>query len=135
MPTPPISSTNSASALSALAPNFQSLLQIILTQLQYQDPLKPLDNFEFVSQLAQFTSLEQGQQLNTQITNLLQVQSSAQATGLLGHTVDVQQPSGQVFTGTVKGISLSTGTPQLTVTSSSGQTLTNVTLTEITQVS
>ena len=43
--------TTGSAAASAFGLSFESLLKIILTQLTYQDPLKPVDNFEFVSQL------------------------------------------------------------------------------------
>src|SRR5438132_8893592 len=88
MATTPVSAATST-ASSAFGLDFQSLLKIILTQLTYQDPLKPLDNFQFVSQLAQFSQLQQSQTLNDQITNLLAAQSATEATGLLGRTVDL----------------------------------------------
>ena len=63
-----VSPTSSATAAFGL--DFQSLMRIILTQLTYQDPLKPLDNFQFVSQLGQFAQLQQSQAQNDQITQL-----------------------------------------------------------------
>lgn len=39
-------------------------LNLLITQLRNQDPLKPMDNTQFISQMAQFSSLEQMQQLN-----------------------------------------------------------------------
>jgi len=45
----------------------QDFMKILLTQLTYQDPLKPMDNQQFMSQIAQFTTLEQSQQLNEKI--------------------------------------------------------------------
>src|SRR6187402_655496 len=95
----PVSSA-STSAKSALGLDFQSLLKIIMTQLTYQDPLKPMDNFQFVSQLAQFSQLQQSQTLNDQITSLLSAQATSQATGLLGRTVDFTNQS-QDLTGVV----------------------------------
>ena len=58
------SSDPSQAATSAFGLGFDALLKIILTQLTYQDPLKPMDNFEFVSQLAQFSQIQQGQTTN-----------------------------------------------------------------------
>lgn len=43
-------------------------LQLLVTQLQNQDPLKPMDDTQFISQMAQFSSLEQMQNLNTSFT-------------------------------------------------------------------
>ncbi len=131
----PVSSTTSAD--SAFGLSFQSLLQIILTQLTYQDPLKPLDNFQFVSQLAQFSQLQLSQSLNTSISSMLTSQSSAQAVGLLGHTVDLTtgtSSTAATVTGTVQAITYSNGQPQLTIQTSGGQTLANVSISAITQV-
>jgi flagellar basal-body rod modification protein FlgD len=126
-------STNQQSAFGL---DFQSLLKIILTQLTYQDPLKPLDNFQFVSQLAQFSQLQQTQTLNDQITNLLAAQSAAEATSLLGRTVDLSaQTDGAVaISGVVKAISFSNGQPQLTLATADGQTIANVSLSQVAQI-
>lgn len=127
----PVSAAGSAS--SAFGLDFQSLLKIILTQLTYQDPLKPLDNFQFVSQLAQFAQLQQSQTLNDQITSLLSAQSATQATNMLGRTVDLTTATGTV-TGVVKAISFASGGPELTIQSSDGSTVANVSIANVTQV-
>lgn len=132
----PVSSATS-SADSAFGLSFQSLLQIILTQLTYQDPLKPLDNFQFVSQLAQFSQLQLSESLNTDVSNLLASQSSTQAVGMLGHTVNLttgtSANSSQV-TGKVSAVTFSNGQPQLTVTATGGQVYTGVSISQITQI-
>jgi len=110
------------------------MLKIILTQLTYQDPLKPLDNFQFVSQLGQFAQLQQSQSLNDQITSLLTDQASAQAIGLLGKTVDLTPQNGTPTSGQVTAVSFASGTPSLTVTTSGGQILTAVSLADISQI-
>ena len=125
------SATNTNSAAYGL--DFQSLLKIILTQLTYQDPLKPVDNFEFVSQLAQFSQLQQSQTLNDQVTNLLAAQSATQATGLLGRTVDVQTRSG-LIAGVVKTVSFSTGEPTVSLEVAGGTQLTGVSIADIVQI-
>jgi flagellar basal-body rod modification protein FlgD len=113
--------------------DMQSLLQIILTQLTYQDPLKPVDNFEFVSQLAQFTSLEQSRQMTDKLDSLVSGQAATQTFGLLGRNVDVQTDTAMV-SGVVKSVSLQGGQPQLTVETQDGQFLTNATLSQIAAV-
>jgi flagellar basal-body rod modification protein FlgD len=126
-----VSAANAAQ--SAFGLDFQSLLRIVLTQLTYQDPLKPLDNFQFVSQLAQFSQLQQSQTLNDQITNLLAAQSATQATSLLGKKVDFANDAGN-FTGTVQAISFASGQPEVTILTPSGQTVANISIANISQI-
>jgi flagellar basal-body rod modification protein FlgD len=128
----PVSATSGSS--SAFGLDFQSLLQIILQQLTYQDPLKPVDNAEFISQLAQFSQLEQTQTLNTSVNSLLASQASAQAVGLLGHTVDVTTSSNSTLSGTVQAIAFSGGQPSVTIKTTDGQTIANLSITDISQV-
>jgi flagellar basal-body rod modification protein FlgD len=52
-------SSSSATSVGGLAPNEDTFLKLLVTQLQNQDPLNPADSTQFVSQLAQFSSLEQ----------------------------------------------------------------------------
>jgi flagellar basal-body rod modification protein FlgD len=127
----PVSATSSAQ--SAFGLDFQSLLRIVLTQLTYQDPLKPLDNYQFVSQLAQFSQLQQSQTLNDQITSLLAAQSATQATSLLGRKVDFFNGIANL-TGTVQAITFAGGQPQVTVLTPDGQTVANVSVASISQI-
>lgn len=127
----PVSSSQSSQ--SAFGLDFQSLLKIILTQLTYQDPLKPVDNFQFVSQLAQFSQLQQSQTLNDQITNLLAAQGASQATGLLGKTVDVGTGTAAI-SGIVQGVSFATGQPALTIRLPDGNVRSGISIADVTQV-
>ncbi|MDR6411317.1 flagellar hook assembly protein FlgD [Paraburkholderia terricola] len=130
----PVSSSTSVNKqIDSLGLDMQSLLQIILTQLTYQDPLKPVDNFEFVSQLAQFTSLEQARQMTDKIDNLLSVQSATQTVSLLGRNVDVQTDTA-LLTGVVKSVSFANSQPQLTIETESGSFLTNANISQIVSV-
>lgn len=128
----PVSSTAPASS-AAFGLDFQSLLKIILTQLTYQDPLKPLDNFQFVSQLAQFSQLQQSQTLNDQITSLLAAQSATQATSLLGKTVDFSNGS-TTSSGTVQSVAFSKGAPSLTVKGADGTVTSSISISQVSQV-
>ncbi len=68
-------------------------LHLLITQLRYQDPLDPMDNQAFVAQLAQFSSLEMMERLNTSFEdNLMLTQSlnNTAATGLIGNHVRAQ---------------------------------------------
>lgn len=126
-------SSSTASQSSAFGLDFQSLLSIILTELTYQDPLKPVDNFEFVSQLAQFSQLQQSQTLNDQVTSLLAAQAATQATGLIGKTVDVLGGITPV-SGQVTAVSFTSGQPLITITTPDDQTITNISIADISQV-
>ena len=130
-------SAASSNAQSAFGLDFQSLLRIILTQLTYQDPLKPMDNFQFVSQLAQFSQLQQTQSLNDQITAVLAAQSATQATSLLGRTIDLAastSTSANPISGVVKAVSFSSGQPEVTIQTADGQSIANIAIADIATV-
>jgi flagellar basal-body rod modification protein FlgD len=110
----------------------QDFLQVLMTQLSYQDPLKPMDNQEFMAQIAQFTSLQQTQDINNNVQSLLSGQASQQSIGLMGRTVAFTSSSGP-SSGTVTGIDLSGGTPQLSIKTST-TTVTGVTLGQISSI-
>lgn len=126
--------SSSASALQANPMGMEDFLKILLTQLTYQDPLKPMDNQEFMAQMAQFTSLEQTQQLNEKMSTLIANQAALQSVGLIGRTVDITTATGGSVTGSVTALSLTGDTPALTVTTTSGVTMANVSLSQITAV-
>ena len=63
-----------------------AFLQLLVTQMQYQDPLNPSDNTEYISQLATFSQLEQMQNLSTAATN-------SQAFSLVGKNVILKADS------------------------------------------
>ena len=48
-----------------------AFLQLLVTQLQHQDPMQPQDDSQFLAQLAQFSSLEQLTQMNESIQKLV----------------------------------------------------------------
>jgi flagellar basal-body rod modification protein FlgD len=67
-----------------------AFLNLLVTQMKYQDPLSPMDNAQFAAQLAQFSSLEQLVQVNTNLTALGQSQgpaAMASANGFIGREI------------------------------------------------
>ncbi|HYT85964.1 MAG TPA: flagellar hook capping FlgD N-terminal domain-containing protein [Burkholderiales bacterium] len=108
-------------------------LKILLTQLKFQDPLKPIDNQEFIAQLAQFSSLEFTRQQGEEIKALLTIQSASQSLSLMSRTVEVAA-DGANQVGTVTAIRFQNGEPLLTIKTSAGQFLTDVRLSQVTLV-
>lgn len=64
----PVQSAGLTGVSSAAASERDTFLELLVTQLTYQDPLSPIENEEFAAQLAQFSALEQLQQINTHLT-------------------------------------------------------------------
>lgn len=94
--------------------NQEDFIRLFLTQLQFQDPLEPVDNREFLAQLAQFTSLEQSRQTSQNTTDLLSMNATTQAVGLLNRQVEVSGLA-TAFTGTVTAVRFTSDGAQLTV--------------------
>ena len=92
----------------------ESFLRILLTQLRFQDPLKPVDNQQFVAQLAQFSALELTRQSGAKLDTLLELNAAGQAIGLLGQQVEVRGVSG-AGVGEVIAISFASGEARLSV--------------------
>lgn len=67
----------------------EDFIRLFLAQLQFQDPLEPVDNREFLAQLAQFSALEQSRQLSENTASMLAMSASDQAVGLLNRQVDL----------------------------------------------
>jgi len=109
----------------------EDFLKILTTQLSYQDPLKPLDNQEFMAQMAQFTTLEQTRTLNTNVETLLTIQSATQSIGLIGRTVEVATTDGGTTVGQVTSLRFANGQPLLTVKTSAGQSLSDLSLANV----
>jgi flagellar basal-body rod modification protein FlgD len=128
-----VGSSTAATAGPAASLGLQDFLKILLTQLNYQDPLKPMDNQEFMAQMAQFTALEQSQRLNDKLDQLITNQAALQSVGLIGRTVDITGNHGNV-TGTVTSLSLQGEAPAISVSTSTGTSLTGISLSQITAV-
>jgi flagellar basal-body rod modification protein FlgD len=78
--------TNSASTATPTL-GYNDFLQLLLAQMQNQDPLNPTDSTEYVSQLASFSNVEQGINMNSKLDQLLVDTNLTQASTLVGHTI------------------------------------------------
>ena len=69
-----------------------SFLKLLVTELRHQDPTKPMEDKEFIAQMAQFSSLEQMSQLNKEMKTLVSSSKSAEAYGILGKNIEAYDP-------------------------------------------
>jgi len=84
--------TQATTARSGTALGKDDFLRLLITQLRHQDPLNPLDQNEFLAQSAQFTALEELQNISAVLDDLRAMSTGSglvEATALLGRTVEV----------------------------------------------
>lgn len=123
----------SQTAADAFGLQFEDLLRIVLTQLTYQDPLKPMENFEFVSQLAQFSQIQQTQTMSDRVLALLQAEGTNQATSVLGRIVDI--PAGPAtLSGRVIAVSFQSSGPRLTIQTPDDHTISDIALSTVSRI-
>ncbi|MDA8427328.1 MAG: flagellar hook assembly protein FlgD [Treponema sp.] len=71
-------------------------LKLLITQLQYQDPTSPVDDKQFISQMASFSSLEQMTNMSQNFQKLSGLLASSNATQMLGKTVQIDDGASKV---------------------------------------
>jgi flagellar basal-body rod modification protein FlgD len=79
-------------------------LKLLITQLSHQDPTQPLEDREFVAQMAQFSTLEQMTNMTGELSKVLGLLARSQAVALLGKTVEIADGQAGI-TGRVEAIS------------------------------
>jgi len=110
----PVSTLTTPTASTSQVPNPKQalgqadFLKLLVTQMTSQDPLNPQSATDFVAQLAQFSSLQSSQTMQSGIASL-------QANNLLGHTVIVNSANGTLATGVVSAVQMQAGTPEIIV--------------------
>jgi flagellar basal-body rod modification protein FlgD len=120
--TPQNNSTNSTSGTSSLL-NKDQFLQLMMAELQNQNPMNPnsSDPMSFVTELAQFTSVEQETNTAQSTSTIASGQNTASAIALLGHTVDYTDPTtGASASGTVQSVEFTSSGPTLTIDGTAG---------------
>ena len=75
-------------------------LKLLITQLSNQDPTSPMENTEFIAQMAQFSSLEQMTNMNESFQRMTAMMNSNQAMNTIGKVVDIDL-GGTTTTGVV----------------------------------
>ncbi|HEY1718726.1 MAG TPA: flagellar hook capping FlgD N-terminal domain-containing protein [Verrucomicrobiae bacterium] len=88
--------------------NQNDFLQLLVAQMENQDPLNPQSDTDMAAQMAQFTSLTQSSAMSSSLSML-------QANSLIGSTVSLQVDPQTTASGVVQGVVLNGGTPQIIV--------------------
>jgi flagellar basal-body rod modification protein FlgD len=122
------SSSLSSTSGATLAGNFQTFLTLLTTQLKNQNPLDPLDTNQFTQQLVEFASVEQQLKTNDELTTLVSLQQTTQATqalGFVGKTAVVNGKTASLSNSSATwNLNIpSDGNVTVTITNSTGQTV------------
>ena len=125
-----VSATNSASVNSSLFDNTDTsatgrvptqtltqddFLKLIVAQMSAQDPMKPVDDTQFVAQMAQFSTLQATTSMQQSMAQMSSQQQFLQANGLIGRAVALLDSQGALINGTVSTVLMTNGTPQIVV--------------------
>lgn len=105
---PPIGATSETLANQAttnIGPqtlDYEAFLQLLVTQMQNQDPLEPVSDTEYIAQLATFSNVEQNILTNDRLAAMITANQLGDAEGLIGRTVT--HPDGT--TGEVEAVTI-----------------------------
>ena len=95
--------------------DLDDFLKLMITELQNQDPLNPMDNQQLLQQLSQIREIESNLQLTDTLKSLLMGQNLASAGALIGRTIVGLDDDGKTVTGIVERVSLADGKVKLHV--------------------
>ena len=94
----------------------QDFLNLLVTQMTNQDPLNPMTNQDMLSQMVQFSTLESNTSMQSTLADMQSSQALSDANSLIGKQVTLEtDTSGTTTTGTVSGVDISSGTPEIVV--------------------
>ena len=116
--TTPTAASSTSSTSSTSNPNTvdkDMFLKLLVAQLKYQDPSNPTDPSQFLSQTAQFTTVEKLNTIADLDQKVFDASRQQTAASLVGQTVTYTDASGTSRTGKVTGVSLGASTPNLTI--------------------
>jgi flagellar basal-body rod modification protein FlgD len=122
----------SGSSGAELADTFDNFLVLLTTQLQYQDPLSPLDAIQFTEQLVQFSGVEQAIATNDKLDDLIALQGGSQlssAVSYIGKGVKADSDLIALQDGTatlIYGLEGNAASTTISIVNSAGQTVRNL---------
>lgn len=96
--------------------DMEDFLNLLIMQLKNQDPIEPMDNSQFLSQMAQFNNLEMMGNMTRGISDLTSVQKMVEARQLIGRQVDYFDDATQtIVRGVVTAVETQNNAPVLVV--------------------
>jgi flagellar basal-body rod modification protein FlgD len=116
--TSPVTATGATSSGKTQSLNSNQFLQLMMTELKNQNPMDPSssDPTQFMTQLAQFTSLEQQTNTAQSTAQMAAEQNRNSAVALIGHNVSYTDPvTGATGTGTVQSVQITSSGAALTI--------------------
>ena len=93
----------------------QDFLKLLVTQMTSQDPLKPTDSQDLLSQMTQFSTLNANTSMQSQLAQMQVLGQFSEAGSLLGKQVTLQLDAKTTATGVVTGVDTSSSVPQIIV--------------------
>jgi len=128
------STTSSAASSTAVTNSLTSLTSqdftnMLVAELQNQDPTQPVTNSELMQEVGQIQTIQSTQQLTTTLQSMMLGQNVATAGNLIGRTVQGKDANGNAVSGTVSSVSISNGAATLNVGNST------LPLADVTQIS
>jgi flagellar basal-body rod modification protein FlgD len=108
-------STSSTNLASLNGVNADTFLQLLVSELQNQDPDNPTDPTQFLTQTAEFEEVEELNAVQTSVSSMVTAQQSSSATSMLGMQVSGSDASGKAVSGIVSGVQLTSSGPVLSV--------------------
>ena len=100
--------TTASSQSSAMTLDPQAFLQLLVAQLQYQDPTSPVDTSTFMNQTAMLSQVQTMTGMSTTLNSLVASQQGQAATSMIGKSVTFVDATGATGSGVVTGASLGT---------------------------
>jgi flagellar basal-body rod modification protein FlgD len=104
--TQPNSTTSTSQTQATPTVDYNSFLQLLIAEMQHQDPTNPTDPTQFISQLASFSSVEQSVDTNSKLDTMLTTSALSQAEQAIGRTATSADGS---VTGQVVAVNIGTG--------------------------
>ena len=95
--------------------SLESFMKLLITELQSQDPLDPMNNKEILDQMSQIREIESNQHLSNTLESVMLGQTVSTAASLLGRTVSALSDNAEWIKGRVDKISIEDGIPKLHV--------------------